>query len=58
MSLVSSSQALLTSFDGKGFDRGKNRISPFFVAPLDFFHGPPDFPLLGVDKSGLRVTYR
>ena len=35
----------------KGFDRGKNRISLFFVQSPDFFHGSPDFPLPGVGRS-------
>ena len=35
----------------KGFDRGKNRISLYFLRSPDCFPGSPDFPLPGVGKS-------
>ena len=38
----------------KGFDRGKNRISLFFIQSPDFFHGSPDFPLPGIGRSAVK----
>ena len=35
----------------KVFDRGKYRISQFFVESRDFFSWSPDFPLPGVGRS-------
>ena len=37
----------------KGFDRGENGSSLFFVESQDFFLGFPDFPLPRVGRSDI-----